>query len=156
MSAQATVLQKRILLADDRPEVRGVIRMMLDLDGHTVVEAADGREALSLFAPGRFDLVMTDYAMPEMTGDELAQKIKELAPSQPVLMVTGSGQLLGGVEIVADAILAKPFSLLGLRCAIAELCSIPAHPAGASTTATEDRQTSTSPNAPCRVRVFAS
>jgi two-component system, NarL family, capsular synthesis sensor histidine kinase RcsC len=122
MSAQVPILRKRILLTDDQPEVRDTIRMMLDLDEHIVAEAANGREALELFMPNRFDLVMTDYAMPGMQGDELARNIKQLAPSQPVLMVTGSAQPSGGLAGAADAILAKPFSLQELRCAIAGLC----------------------------------
>jgi CheY-like chemotaxis protein len=124
MNQQATLVRKRILLTDDQPEVRGVIRMMLDLDEHIVAEAASGRQALALFTPGRFDLVMTDYAMPEMAGDELARKIKELAPAQPVLLVTGSGQPSGGFADGPDALLRKPFSLLELRQAIAGLCSV--------------------------------
>ena len=124
MSEQATIVRKRILLTDDQPEVRGVIRMMLDLDEHIVAEAENGQEALALFAPGRFDLVMTDYAMPKMAGDELASKIKQLAPSQPVLMVTGSAQPSGGFVNVSDALLRKPFSLQELRHSIAELCPV--------------------------------
>jgi CheY-like chemotaxis protein len=122
VSEQATVIRKRILLADDQPEVRETVRMLLDVDEHTVAEAANGRMALSLFTPGRFDLVITDYAMPEMRGDELAANVKQLAPSQPVLIITGSAQPSGGLESAADAILTKPFTLGELRQAIAELC----------------------------------
>jgi CheY-like chemotaxis protein len=122
MIEHATVIGKRILLADDQPAVRGTIKMLLDLDEHTVAEAANAREALSLFAPGRFDLVITDYAMPEMRGDELATHVKKLAPSQPILMITGSAQPPGGFGNAADAILPKPFSLEELRHAVAELC----------------------------------
>ena len=52
MSQQAAVLRKRILLTDDQPEVRGVIRVMLDLDEHIVTEAGNGREALTFSANG--------------------------------------------------------------------------------------------------------
>jgi two-component system, OmpR family, response regulator len=122
MKDAAPISRKRILVTDDEPEVREALRMMLDFDGHIVAEAASGQEALSLFGPDRFDLVMTDYAMPGMRGDELARNIKRLAPSQPILMVTGSPQFAAGFGEAADAILAKPFTFGDLRQAIASLC----------------------------------
>jgi CheY-like chemotaxis protein len=73
------VLQKRILLVDDEPIVRESIGMLLSLDKHTVVETTNGDEALSLFARGQFDLVVTDFQIPSMTGSELAARIKQLA-----------------------------------------------------------------------------
>jgi CheY-like chemotaxis protein len=87
-----------------------------------VTEASNGREALERFREGRFDLVITDYSMPEMRGDELAANVKHLAPSQPVLMLSGTAELLGGLGMPADAFLGKPFTLVDLREAIARLC----------------------------------
>lgn len=114
---------KRILLADDQPEVRETVRLLLGLDGHCVSEAANGQEALSLFAPHRFDLVITDYAMPVMRGDELATSIKHVSPSQPILMITGSADLFGGCAAPVDAYLQKPFGCEELRRAVAGLVS---------------------------------
>jgi len=122
MIEPATVSRKRILLADDQQEVRETVKMLLDIDEHTVTQAADGREALALFTPGRFDLVITDYLMPGMRGDELASHLRQLAPMQPILIITGSAQSAGGLNSAADAILEKPFALYELRRAIAELC----------------------------------
>jgi len=119
---QGRIVRKRILLADDQPEVRSTIKLLLRLDEHSVVEAGNGREALDLFSRDRFDLVITDYAMPEMRGDELAENLKRLAPSQPILMLTGSVEALGGAKNPVDALLRKPFSLGELRRAIAQLC----------------------------------
>lgn len=101
-------------------------KLMLDMDGHIVTEAGNGREALDRFAPGRFDLVITDYLMPFMKGDELARNIKRLAPSEPVLMITGSAAQFDGSQAPADAVLNKPFGLEELRCAVAQLFQ-PAH-----------------------------
>ena len=140
MSVQPKMCQKRILLADEQRDVRGVIQMMVDLAGHSVAEAANGRGALALFAPGRFDVVVTDYAMPEMAGDELARKIKGSASSQAVLMGTGSGQLPRGVEMAVDAVLAKPFTLRGLLQAVEQLCPVPAHLARKCTLVTGQRE----------------
>jgi two-component system, cell cycle sensor histidine kinase and response regulator CckA len=115
------VLGKRILLADDQPEVREMTKLMLGMDGHIVTEAGSGREALDLFAPDRFDLVITDYAMPLMKGDELAQNIKRLAPSEPVLMITGSAGDFDGIAGSVDGVLNKPFGFEELRQAVAQL-----------------------------------
>jgi CheY-like chemotaxis protein len=123
MTGMAKVIGKRILLADDQPEVRQTVKLLLGMDEHTVAEAANGREALDLYAPDRFDLVITDYAMPVMRGDELASNIKQLAPSQPILMITGSSEMYGEFHAPVDACLNKPFGFEDLRRAIAELVS---------------------------------
>ena len=112
---------KRILLVDDQPSVRGTIRLMLEIDDHIVTEANNGAEALDLFTPGQFDLVTTDFAMPVMKGDELAVRIKQLAPMQPILMITGYAEELGDADNPVDSILKKPFTLESLRGAVAKL-----------------------------------
>ena len=120
---QNIIRGKRILLVDDEPSVRGSIRMMLEIDDHTVTEASDGAEALDLFAKGQFDLVTTDFEMPVMKGNELAVRIKKLAPKQPILMITAYGRELGDSKNPVDSILNKPFTLDNLREAIAKLLS---------------------------------
>ena len=125
MTKRGKVLRKRILLAEDQQAVREIPKLLLGLDEHIVTEAGNGREALDLFTPGRFDLVITDYAMPLMKGDELARNIKRLAPSEPILMITGSGGELGVIRASVDAVLNKPFAFEDLRQAIAQLCPIP-------------------------------
>ena len=127
MTEPGKVSGKRILLADDQQEVRELLALMLGMDEHIVTEARNGREALDLFAPERFDLVITDYLMPLMKGDELARHIKRLAPSEPVLMITGSADELGGIRGAVDVVLNKPFAFEVLRQAVAQvLCPIPA------------------------------
>jgi CheY-like chemotaxis protein len=121
MTEPSKVQGKRILLADDQQEVREMTKLMLGMDGHIVTEAGSGREALDLFRPGRFDLVITDYVMPLMKGDELARNIKRLAPSEPILMITGSIGELGGIPAAVDAVLNKPFAFEDLRQAVAHL-----------------------------------
>ena len=122
MSEPGKTIRKHILLADDQQEVRDTIKLLLRLDEHTVAEAKNGREALEMFTQDRFDLVITDYAMPEMRSDELAANVKHLAPSQPILMLTGSVEMLDSSTPSVDALLMKPFSLGDLRQAIARLC----------------------------------
>jgi CheY-like chemotaxis protein len=121
MSEASEAPGKRVLLADDQQEVREMTKLMLGMDGHIVTEAGNGREALDLFTPGRFDLVITDYIMPVMKGDELARNIKRLAPSEPILMITGSAGELGGVGAFVDAVLNKPFAFEDLRQVVAQL-----------------------------------
>jgi CheY-like chemotaxis protein len=121
MQQQGRVFGKRILLADDQQGVREAIHLLLRLDGHTVVEAVNGKQAFEFFNASRFDLVITDHAMPQMQGNELAVRIKEVAPAQPIIMITAYPQKLGRSENPVDAILNKPFRLEDLRQTIADL-----------------------------------
>ena len=118
---QNIICAKRILLVDDEPSVRDALRMMLKFDGHSVTEAKNGAEALDLFTKGQFDLVTTDFEMPVMKGNELAVRIKQLAPKQPILMITAYGNQLGDSENPVESILNKPFTMDNLRGAIAML-----------------------------------
>jgi len=111
---------KRLLLVEDDRRVREMLKMALAIDAYTVVEANNGAEALGLFRNGRFDLVMVDFEMPFVKGDELAARIKRLAPRQPILMITGYGKRPGPDNPV-DAVLNKPIKMDELRAAIAEL-----------------------------------
>jgi two-component system autoinducer 1 sensor kinase/phosphatase LuxN len=97
--------------------------MMLEIDDHVVTEANNGAEAMDLFATGQFDLVTTDFEMPFIKGDELALRIKQLAPKQPILRITAYGKDLGDSENPVDSILKKPIILDDLRRAIAKLLS---------------------------------
>lgn len=76
-----------------------------------------------MFTKGQFDLVATDFEMPVMKGNELAVRIKQEAPKQPILMITAYGKDLGDPENPVDGILNKPFTLHDLRRAIAKLLS---------------------------------
>lgn len=115
--------RKRILLVDDQESVREAISFLLKLDDHTVIEAADGAVALEMFMRGRFDLVITDFDMPKMKGNELAAKIKQAHPTQPILMLTAYAERLRDSDNPVDVILDKPFQLQDLRQAMAELLS---------------------------------
>jgi CheY-like chemotaxis protein len=116
------LFRKRILLVGDNPGLREAIRLLLCLEGHTVTEVENGRRACYLFTPGDFDLVITDYAMPEMMGDELARTIKCLVPSQPILMIA-SGERISSSDVPFDALLQHPFKMAELRQLVASLLS---------------------------------
>jgi CheY-like chemotaxis protein len=115
------LLRKRILLADDQQSVREAIALLLRVDEHTVVEAANGAEALALFKPGRFDLVITDFEMPRMKGDELVRRIKQAWPVQMIVMISAYAEQLDRSDSPVDACLDKPFHIEDLRRVFAEL-----------------------------------
>jgi CheY-like chemotaxis protein len=117
------ILGKNVLVVDDEPAVRGALSLLLAVDKHTVTEAGDGVEALELLARGKFDLLITDYQMPRMGGNELAARVKRLSPAPPILMITAYAEQLGIGDSAVDAILDKPFEFEDLRRTIAQLLS---------------------------------
>lgn len=124
MPKLAAVSRKHILVVDDEPFVCDAVKMMLDFDGHVVETANNAKDALAMFQEGKFDLVITDFAMPIMKGDELAAAIKARAPKQPVVMITAYAEMLqaGGNPLQGvDCIISKPFLLENLRQAIAKV-----------------------------------
>jgi CheY-like chemotaxis protein len=106
---------RRILLVDDQRSVREAIGFLLRLDGYAVIEAMDGALALDMFLHEHFDLVITDLEMPNMKGTELAARIKQVSPRQPIVMITAYAERLRGTSNPVDAILDKPFQLKDLR-----------------------------------------
>ena len=122
MSSPATK-PKRILVVDDEPFVCDAVKMMLEFDGHKVETASSARAALDAFAPGKFDLVITDYAMPQMKGDELALRLRERAPGQPIVLITAYAEMLKASRSPLtgiDGMVSKPFLLEDLRATIAK------------------------------------
>ena len=116
--------QRRILVVDDEPFVCEAVKMMLTFDGHVVETASNGKEALAMFEIGKFDLVITDFAMPTMKGDELAAAIKARSPKQQVVMITAHAEMLkasGNPLPGVDLVISKPFLLEDLRAAIARV-----------------------------------
>lgn len=85
--------------------------------GHEVVEASSAGEALELFRNGQFDLVMTDHAMPKMTGTELARELRALWPDVSIILATGYAERTPGVPDELPR-LAKPFWQADLEAAI--------------------------------------
>jgi CheY-like chemotaxis protein len=86
--AESLKARYQILVVDDEPTVCKAIQMMLRYYGHEVQIAGDGAAGLALFEAGQFDLVITDYLMPEMKGDRLVTLIKQCRPGQRIIMVT--------------------------------------------------------------------
>ncbi len=95
--------------------------MMLTFDGHSVKITNSAKEALTILETEKFDLVITDFAMPAMKGDELAIAIKARLPQQPVIMITAYAEMIqsaGNALPGVDCLIGKPFLLENLREAI--------------------------------------
>ena len=118
----------RILVVEDEPLVRELLGVYLNEEQHEFVTAINGRDGLEKFRQGDFDVVLTDRAMPEMNGDALAAEIKRVKPSQPVILLTGFGDLMtssGEKPTGVDLVVGKPFTLGTLRNAIAKVVERP-------------------------------
>jgi len=118
------VPKKRVPVVDDEPFVCDAVKMMLAFDGHDVVTTNDAKEALGIFDKDKFDLIITDYAMPGMKGDELAAAIKAKSPQQPIVMITAYAEMLqsSGKKLTGvDFLVSKPFLLEHLREAISSV-----------------------------------
>jgi signal transduction histidine kinase len=109
-AAEAPSQALRILVVDDEQAVREVLAETLEEFGHAVVRAATGEEGLRQFAPGRFDLVVVDYAMPGMNGAEFAGAVRAASPEQKLLFATGYADTAAIEAAAGDApVLRKPF-----------------------------------------------
>ncbi|MBI5367189.1 MAG: response regulator [Planctomycetes bacterium] len=118
------VRRLRVLVAEDEPLVGRMLLELLSSEGHAVQLAASGVEALEKFAAGRFDVVLTDRAMPEMNGDALALALKRAEPAIPVIMLTGFGALMnahGEKPAGVDEVLAKPVTRAALRSTLEQV-----------------------------------
>ncbi len=103
--------QARILVVDDDPDIRSLLRELLERAGHSVVSAEDGRGALRSLYEERPDLVVLDVAMPELDGWGTLERIRDLS-DVPVLMLTArTGELekVRGLRAGADDYVTKPF-----------------------------------------------
>lgn len=123
-SARQKLGALRILIVDDEARQRYLLDEYLKKDNHFTETAVDGVDAMRKFNESWFDLVITDHAMPELNGDDLARAIKKSAPGKPVIMLTGFGDMLEPEEEVTeeiDLLLSKPVSLEQLREAIQQV-----------------------------------
>ena len=109
----------RVLVVDDEEMVRSIVTQLLTLNDHEVDRASSGAEALSMFEKNHYDIVFTDFGMPEMTGAELAAQLHEHQPDLPIILLTGYTDTETAVDEVND-ILSKPFKLEELEGAIQE------------------------------------
>ncbi len=102
----------RILVIDDEAGVRDVLCELLSEEGHEVASAASGAEGLACFGAGRFDLVITDLAMPKLDGLEVTREVRRRDPTAICILISGwiEQRSPNGLDpSIADLILHKPF-----------------------------------------------
>ena len=110
-----------MLVVDDDPDVRGFIVASLGDYGYRVREAADGEAGLAAFAVERPDLVILDYAMPGLSGGEVAARILKVVRGQPILFVSGYSESEAIKRAAPHALmLPKPFRPDALDAAVRE------------------------------------
>ena len=107
-------MAKNILIVDDNPNMASLLSEMLEVFDYQSVRAGDGDEALEKLDEGGFQMVITDMRMPNMTGLELLERVKERFPKMPVVLI--SGYAVGDMEsqqdgVRPDGFLAKPFMM---------------------------------------------
>jgi len=108
----------RILLVEDDRDVRDLFSRALRVGGLLVSEAANGVEALALLSKTSFDLIITDFEMPTMKGDELVKKVRGLLPGQRIIMVSGSCVKPADPHFKVNFCLNKPVQLSELLLAV--------------------------------------
>jgi signal transduction histidine kinase len=115
----------RILLVDDEQVVREVIALFLRHQAHEVEVTPSAIEALRLVREQKFDLVITDHAMPRMTGGNFVATLRSAGFQIPILMLTGFGELMTTSDSIPTGVtklLNKPVTMEDLRSAIAAIC----------------------------------
>jgi two-component system cell cycle sensor histidine kinase/response regulator CckA len=107
-----------ILVVEDADVIRKMVSAMLAQGGYTVLEAADGQEALQVLEvqSGPVHLVLTDMIMPHMNGTELAQHVSQKHPNLPIIFMSGYNDdpVVRGMERGGSIFLAKPFTASAL------------------------------------------
>ena len=98
--------KKIILCVNDNEQELSVMTFVLNTNGYRVVPATNGQEAIELFSGMQVDLVLADYAMPQMNGAQMVSRMKQIASHVPMILL-GDPQSMGGQIHLADALLAK-------------------------------------------------
>jgi len=120
---------RRILVVDDDPLVLASIAEMLEDEGHMVTDAQSGPKALDALREQKFDIVITDQAMPDMTGIDLARNIRRAWPGLPIILASGYPNLPASEQLALPC-LAKPFQPAELLALLASVLEASAEPTG--------------------------
>jgi CheY-like chemotaxis protein len=98
--------KKIILCVDDNEQELSVLKFMLATNGYRVESATCGQDAIGIFSEIQVDLVLADFAMPQMNGSQLVDRLKQIAGHVPMILL-GDPQRMSGEMHAADALLAK-------------------------------------------------
>ena len=115
----------RVLIADDEDSMRALVARAIAMDGHAIVTAQDGAEALEILTreQGAFDLLLTDIQMPVMDGIALALAAARDHPELMILLMTGYAdqrERAHGLDALIHDVISKPFTLSQIRAAVNE------------------------------------
>jgi two-component system response regulator ResD len=119
LEARSTVA--KVLIVDDEPNICEVVGLYLRRDGHTIVSATDGEEALEVFGESKPDLVVLDLMLPKMSGLEVCRRMRANR-RVPLIMLTARGEeeeRIVGLSLGADDYVVKPFSPRELAARVA-------------------------------------
>ena len=119
----------RILIADDEESMRLLVGRAIAMDGHEIVTAEDGAEALEILTEqgGAFDLLLTDIKMPVMDGIALALAVARDFPDLTILLMTGYAdqrERATGLNAIVHDVVTKPFSVADIRTAVADALAV--------------------------------
>jgi CheY-like chemotaxis protein len=119
----------RILIADDEESMRLLVGRAIAMDGHDIVTAEDGAEALDIITEqaGAFDLLLTDIKMPVMDGIALALSVARDFPDLTILLMTGYAdqrERATGLNAIVHDVVTKPFSVADIRTAVADALAV--------------------------------
>jgi DNA-binding response OmpR family regulator len=106
------MMSSTVLVVEDEPKLRELVRAYLERDGLGVLATGSGAEAITLAAHGEPDLIVLDLGLPDVPGEEVAREMR-LASDIPILMLTAKAaeeDRIAGLELGADDYLTKPFS----------------------------------------------
>jgi CheY-like chemotaxis protein len=115
----------RVLIADDEDSMRSLVARAIAMDGHDIVAAEDGAEALEILVGdgGGFDLLLTDIQMPVMDGIALALTAARDFPDLTILLMTGFAdqrERASNLNAIVHDVITKPFSVADIRTAVAD------------------------------------
>ena len=116
-------MKARILVVEDEPQLRGLLRLYLERDGHTVTDAGDGPAALAAYDAQPHDLVILDLMLPGMQGETVLEALRD-AGDVPVLITSAKrsdAERISGLRAGADDYLAKPFNPHELTARVAAI-----------------------------------
>jgi len=106
MAASRLTARGRVLCVDDNPDVLELQKCILEHSGYEVLLASNGADGISLAKDREVDLVLLDYEMPLMKGTEVAQRLRDMLPALPIIIVSGS-DLPEDATLLADCWVSK-------------------------------------------------
>jgi len=113
---------RHLLIVEDDANIRRGVVDILESEGYEVTDAQNGAEGLKLFKQNKFDLVLLDLMMPEMSGYDVCREIRKRDPQIPVVILTAKSQEIDkvvGLELGADDYITKPFGVRELLARVA-------------------------------------